>query len=92
MNNSHGLDFANRLLAVTDGCRQDMHEPDNNGVSATISGQHLDNAMGDDGECGEMFVTIIKEQDHPADWINENFNLATLIAFARIGAAKVLDN
>lgn len=89
MNNPYGLDFARRLAAVTDGCRHDMHEPDNNGVSATVDGDHLDNAMGDDGFCGEMFIAVTKEQDH-GDSFTENFNLATLIAFARLGAAKVL--
>ena len=84
------LDFAKRLLAVTDGCRDDMHEPDNNGVSAIVDGVLFDNAMGDDGRFGEMFVAITKEQDQ---WDGkprtENFNLATLIAFARIGANTI---
>ncbi len=84
-------DFARRLMAVTDGCRHDMHEPDNNGVSATVDGDHLDNAMGNNGACGEMFVEITREYDD-VNVLIENFNLATLIAFARIGAAKVISD
>lgn len=63
-----------------------MHEPDNQGVSAVIAGYHLDNAMGDDPtrNCGEFTVGIIR-----GDGSREWFNLATLIALARIGAKAV---
>jgi hypothetical protein len=85
--------FAKRLLAITDGCRDDMHEPDNQGVTAKVAGDYLDNAMGDDGICDEMFVAITKDHDHDrGDFHTENFNLATLIALARVGATKILDD
>ena len=90
MPNSYlGLKHAQNLLEITDGCRADMHEPDNNGVSATVEGDHIDNAFGDAGMCGEMVVVITKEQDH-GDSYKVKFNLATLIALARVGAAKEL--
>ena len=84
-----GLKHAQNLLEVTDGCRADMHEPDNNGVSATVEGDHLDNAFGDSGMTDEFVVVLTKEQDH-GDSYKVKLNLATLIAFARIGAAKEL--
>ena len=84
-----GLRHAQKLLEITDGCRADMHEPDNNGVSATVEGVQLDNAFGDSGMTDELVVIITKEQDHGDDCIMK-FNLATLIAFARVGAAKEL--
>jgi hypothetical protein len=68
-----------RLLKATEGCRPDMHEPDEQDVEGVVSGFHLDNAMGDDPirNCGEFTVGI--KRDRHTEW----FNLATLIALAR---------
>jgi hypothetical protein len=76
-------DFNKRLLEATKDCREDMHEPDEQGVSALVSGYHLDNAMGDNpfDNCGEFTVAIVQD-DGSKEW----FNLATLIALARVGA------
>lgn len=57
----------------------------------------LDNAMGDEPGCGlgsEFTVSLVREVEwddtgDPTDIRTEHFNLATLIAFARIGAAAV---
>ena len=75
--------FGTRLLRVTRECRPDMHEPDEQGVKAVVTGNHLDNAMGDSvaGSCGEFVVTIHRDGSK-----SESFNLASLIALARIGA------
>lgn len=73
-----------RLIAITDGCRADMHEPDNNGIKARVIGGHLDNVFGDSilleaviGNFQELVVIIER------DGKSEKFNLATLIALAR---------
>jgi hypothetical protein len=91
--------FTERLLTITSGCRDDMHEPDEQGVSATMAGYSLDNAMGDyidqravTGGYQE-YVVIIKRTGRTP----ELFNLASLIALARIGAAsdegkRIFDN
>ena len=72
-----------QLKLFTVDCRFDMHEPDEQGISAEVVGDHLDNAMGgyigDDQACQE-FVVILKNED------NEELkvNLADLIALARL--------
>jgi len=70
-----------RLKIVLKDCREDMHEPDEQGITVAVTGYHLDNAMGDDPKrnCGEMTVGIMKNHDGHFEW----FNLATLIALAR---------
>ncbi len=82
---SHHRELHARLLAITDGCRDDMHEPDEQGLSARVVGSHLDNAFGDhiSGEFLEKgyqeLVVILNRDDGRA----EKFNLASLIALAR---------
>jgi hypothetical protein len=73
-----------RLLEITKTCRPDMHEPDEQGVSAIVTGTHLDNAMGDDPyhNCCELTVGIQK-RDMDGSRETEWFNLSTLIALAR---------
>jgi hypothetical protein len=58
-----------------------MHEPDEQGVSAVVTGYHLDNAMGNDpcNNCGEFTVGISRDGGDSYEW----FNLADLIALAR---------
>lgn len=77
----HDQEFLDRLRAATADCRDDMHEPDNNGIDARVTGYHLDNAMGDDPlhNCGEYTVGIVNTETDRTEW----FNLATLIAMAR---------
>ncbi len=83
-------DAHKRLMIVTHGCRPDMHEPDEQGISAQIVGDHLDNACGnhvcDDAIANKYqeYVVIIDRNDR-----KEAFNLATLIALARM--ANVTD-
>lgn len=76
-----------RLLRVTQHCRKDMHEPDEQGITVMVSGYNFDNAMGDNpnNNCGEFTVAIVQDDD-TAEW----FNLATLIALARIGAKALV--
>lgn len=81
----------NDLLDITSGCREDMHEPDEQGVEAKVVGFTLDNAMGDsiipkamkDG-WQEFVVTITKESKGKK--VSKNFNLASLIALAKKAA------
>jgi hypothetical protein len=88
--NFRDLNFAKRLLNVTIDCKEDMHEPDENGVSAKVFGNHLDNAMGDDPEtnCKEYTVEILRDAE---ELEKEYFNLADLIALARVGAIYILN-
>lgn len=75
--------FHKRLCAHTKECRDDFHEPDEQGIKAIVTGTHIDNAMGDDPytNCCEYTVGIIKQTrgGETTEW----FNLATLIALAR---------
>ena len=34
------------LLVITKGCRYDMHEPDEQGLTAIVTGLHPNNALG----------------------------------------------
>ena len=82
-------DDLDRLKNITEGCRPDMHEPDEQELSAAVSGQHLDNAMGDRiqpwllerrrGVRGIAAAFASRKKGI----MQENFNLATLIALAR---------
>ena len=78
-------DFNERLLAITKGCRHDMHEPDNQGLSARIVGDELDNAFGEQetAHMGFQEIVVILTREGAGE---ERFNLATLIALARVGA------
>lgn len=75
-----------RLRDITESCRLDMHEPDNQGIECQVEGNHLDNAMGDDPHtnCKEFTVGITVTDSNGKER-TEWFNLATLIAVARAG-------
>lgn len=83
-------DFLERLQKATENCREDMHESDEQEISAVVSGLYLDNAFGSDprnNQC-ELTVGIIKTDNMDAGYadmvLSGNwFNLATLIALAR---------
>ncbi len=73
------------LQSITEPCRIDMHEPDEQDVSAHVAGTKLDNACGTVIEpwrvvqgCQEIVVYITRDGDTTA------FNLADLIALARL--------
>ncbi len=84
------------LAEVTVGCRLDMHEPDNEGVTARVVGEQLDNALG--ASIGaeailagyqELVVVITQAQDeHPP--VVRALNLADILALARIGATALV--
>lgn len=83
------------LLNITKGCRPDMHEPDEQGLTAIVTGLHLDNAFGnqrtlmrESPEAEEIIVTLRRTgEDGAAGWYNQiQINLATLIALARKAA------
>jgi len=73
---------AKLLKKFLEPCRLDMHEPDEQDVSAKVVGDHLDNAMGDyinpEGKYQE-FVIVLKKGKKTL-----NVNLANLIALARL--------
>jgi len=84
-----------RLLVITKDCRPDMHEPDEQKVSALIVGNHLDNAMGNDIsvrmiEGGYQEYVVILKKAYPLV-STDKFNLATLISLARVGARSLLE-
>ena len=95
--------IAEELLAITDGCRDDMHEPDEQELAlAGITGTKLDNAFGSDvreravfeGYQEVVFSLRRTRYDESGSYDSEKltkFNLASVIALARIGAAKVLE-
>jgi hypothetical protein len=83
-----------RLKNITKNCRPDMHEPDEQGISAMVVGDHLDNAHGSSvgrgynierGLCYQEFVVVLKNEETGE---MEPFNLATLIALARKAQLK----
>ncbi len=98
-------DFAKRLLDVTSECGTDMHEPsiDAQLVGTTSHASHrgvylegsFDNAMGDHPDGGELVLSLVREREwddegSPTDIQTEHFNLASLVALARLGA-RALD-
>jgi hypothetical protein len=73
------------LKEFTKECRVDMHEPDEQGISALVVGDHLDNAHGNsihyhDDFSYQEYVVVLKKEGKGEIRIN----LATLIAFARL--------
>ena len=92
MNIPQFSEIRRRLLKITVDCREDMHEPDNQDISATVIGDHLDNAMGNyigDDQSRQEFVVIIKNESSGEE---EAFNLADLIALARKAQFHNFDN
>lgn len=85
-------EYETRLLSITKGCRPDMHEPDEQGLSARVIGDKLDNAYMEEInpeflENGWQELIVILERDYGTKGKQvEKFNLSTLIALARIGA------
>lgn len=74
------------LLNITKNCRDDMHEPDEQGISANIVGYKLDNACGNVIEEKALFegwqeYVVILRNDNTNT--NTRINLADLIALAR---------
>lgn len=69
-----------KLCKITAGCRPDMHEPDEQGVSVELVDGDFDNAMLDDGE-----AHVIIRDRHGNE---EKINLACLIALARMAVSS----
>jgi hypothetical protein len=70
------------LVKFTKNCREDMHEPDEQDISAVVVGDNLDNAFGKyvspDGKYQEFVVVLKNGKDGMLA-----VNLASLIALAR---------
>ena len=79
-------DTLNTLKAFTEDCREDMHEPDEQGIRAWVVGTHLDNAFGNRID-ERAIMTYSQEYVVILDKVEEGkiikLNLATLIALAR---------
>lgn len=77
-------DNLKQIQSLTDGCRVDMHEPDNEGLEVRMRGTHLDNAMGDEPatNCGEFTVGFCR--NGKVEWMN----LANIIALARLAVIE----
>lgn len=70
-----------RLQQITEGCREDMHEPDEQGLSARVLGIKLDNAFPPSDPSHELRVMLTRGEAN--QFVTEYFSLATLIALAR---------
>ncbi len=89
----HQINSAADLMDLHEGygLRDDWHEPDNNGITAYVTGNHLDNAMGPTTEHahGELNVVIAYEQDSEGSVRVYKpvavINLATLLSWATDG-------
>ncbi len=68
-----------KLKKMTEGCRDNMHEPDEQHVHGVVRGYFLDNAFGDDPKNNQGEFTIGIYRDGKIEW----FNIATLVALAR---------
>lgn len=81
-------DVLKQLKQFTANCREDMHEPDEQEISATVVGNELDNAMGAEiypellTRGRHELVVILKDSSNPHSKYLQ-INLATLIALAR---------
>ena len=78
-----------QLKLFTVDCRHDMHEPDEQGISAEVIGDHLDNAMGNhimtEPNARQEFLVILRNEDND----ELHLNLADLIALARLAKFPV---
>ncbi len=70
-----------------------MHEPDEQGLTAMVTGLHLDNADGNarqlyqsNPEAEEIIVTLRRTWDEHGTYSQIQINLATLISLARRAA------
>lgn len=68
-----------------------MHEPDEQGLTAIVTGLHLDNAFANERtlvretpEAEEIIITLRRDQDGEGWYSQIQINLATLIALARL--------
>lgn len=83
-------EICSELQTFTAPCREDMHEPDEQGIKLAIVGDHLDNARGTDispkaiAEGYQEYVIILRRFDEEKEKFLEcAVNLADLIALAR---------
>jgi len=72
-----------KLRFVTSACRYDMHEPDEQGVTALVTGTRLDNA----GVAGEINIHLNREGGR-----SMTIDLASLIALARMAVLPEHDS
>ena len=78
-----------RLVSITSGCRSDMHEPNEKGMTAGVIGTKFNNSIGDEIcnqsiEDGFQEIVVILRREHEGLYLTERLNLATLISLARM--------
>ena len=76
------------LSVFTKNCRIDMHEPDEQEITASVVGNIFDNAFGEDIDIKQIISGVqelVVTLKHP-EMGYFKINLATLTALARIGA------
>lgn len=74
-----------KFYKFTRGTRHDFHEPDEQNIEfVRLQGDHLDNAFGSLGECGELVVVLKKDSEE------YRFNLADILGLAKTGVEKEL--
>ena len=85
------VDYIQRMCAITQGCRDDMHEPDEQDLSMEfVEGFGLDNAFMNPPVVNETMMMsdagfwLIRDRGEPYER-REWFNLACLIAIVRTG-------
>lgn len=92
------LGTALNLLSVAgaQGVRDDWHEPDEQDIEAIVVGNHLDNAHGnhvhpDTADFQEFVVRLYERQGGGDTTLLGDFNLASLLALATVGAQLLVD-
>jgi hypothetical protein len=82
MTDDHMRSFAKEIFETFKDCREDMHEPDEQGWRiAKISGMVLDNS----GLDREQHLTVYNE-----DGSRITMNICDVLALARVGAKTIL--
>ena len=91
--NSNFCSFGDLLAGLrefTKECKWDMHEPDEEGITAVVFGDSFDNAFGeaimDEGAGFQEMVVVLYNEDKDTIF---KINLASLVAIAR--QAKLTD-
>ena len=64
------------------GMRDSWHEPDEQGITARVTGIHFDNAMGESTQGEELVVVLYRNCGVHGPYEEMRINLATLLAIA----------
>lgn len=89
-NTNRLMEMKKNIQSMTEYCRDDMHEPDEAGITAKVfnSNGSFDNAMGNDPSDGEIIVRLTNTHPDFLQTSTLDINLADLIALVRIGGSE----